>query len=273
MCRRHGTRGSFRSGVSDGPPVTRPLRFAVLGDPVAHSKSPIIQQEALRCAGLEGEFLAIKADEEKLVAVVEEMRAGEFDGLNVTMPLKEIAAGLVGQTGAINALRCKDSVIEGMSTDTEAFRDILDGPGFRGVDNVLILGAGGSALSALAAISDKHVYLSARNESRVSEVVASHDNVMAVPWKSAVAGAILINCTPLGMSDEDLPRLVVDVAGALIDLPYGPPETPSVGRALRAGIPVVDGYEFLARQAAASFKWWTGVAVDFGPLAEIARNV
>jgi shikimate dehydrogenase len=245
----------------------------VLGDPVSHSKSPVIQQEALRRAGLEGEFLAIKADEEKLVAVIEEMRAGEFDGLNVTMPLKEVAAGLVGQAGAINTLRCKDSVVEGVSTDTAAFRGILEGPGFRDVDNVLILGAGGSALSALAAMSDKHLYLSARNESRVSEVVASHDNVMAVPWKSAVAGAIVINCTPLGMSNEDLPKAIVDAAGALIDLPYGPPETPSVGRALKVGIPVVDGYEFLARQAAASFEWWTGVVVDFKSLAEIARNV
>ena len=141
------------------------------------------------------------------------------------------------------------------------------------MDNVLILGAGGSALSALAAISERHVYLSARHESRVSEIVASHDNVMAVPWKSAVAGAIVINCTPLGMSEEDLPELVVAAAGALIDLPYGPPKTLSVGRALTAGIPVVDGYEFLARQAAASFEWWTGVVVDFKPLAEIARNV
>ena len=261
------------SGLEDRPLVTRPLRFALLGDPVRHSKSPIIHAEALRRTGLKGEYVTIRADEQMLAGVIEELRTGGFDGLNVTMPLKELAADLVGERGAINTLRCRDSVVEGVSTDTHAFRDILGALRFRDADSVLILGAGGSALSALSAIDDKHLYISARNESCVSELVDSHDGVTAVPWESGVAGAIVINCTPLGMRTEDLPELVVGAAGALIDLPYGPSKTPSVRRALDMGIPVVDGYEFLARQAAASFEWWTGLAVDFKPLADIARNV
>jgi len=253
--------------------VVEPFRFAVLGDPVSQSRSPAIHQEALRIAGLEGEFLAIKADEARLVAALEELRTGQLDGFNVTMPLKEIAANLAGGSGAINTLRYRDSRIEGFSSDTAAFRDILGSGRFADAGNILILGTGGSALSALAAIEDKPVYLSGRNESRVSELASASDHLLAVPWGAGVAGAIVINCTPLGMNSEYLPELVVKVGSALIDLPYGPPQTPSTAMALGAGIPVIDGYEFLARQAASSFEWWTGVAVDFRRLAEIARNV
>lgn len=269
MCSRHETMEYFHSD----PQVTRPLKFAVIGDPITHSRSPVIHQEALRIAGLTGEFLAIKADEEKLVALVEELQAGNFDGLNVTMPLKEAAADLVGAAGAINTLRCRDFKIEGISTDAVAFKEVLGGESFRDIETVLILGSGGSALSALTAITDRHLYISGRNAARLTEIVASNHSVMTVPWGTAVAGAIVINCTPLGMLSEDLPNVVVDVASALIDLPYGPTSTPAVLRAATAGVPVVDGYEFLARQAAASFEWWTGVGVDFKPLAERARNV
>jgi len=253
--------------------VVEPLRFAVLGDPVSQSRSPAIHHEALRIAGLKGEFLAIKADEKTLAAALEELRTGEFDGFNVTMPLKEVAANLAGEHGAINTLRCRDSKIEGFSSDTAAFRDILGSGKFADAESILILGTGGSALSALAAIEDKHVYIAGRSETRVSEIVSSSDSLLAVPWGAGVAGAIVINCTPLGMNAEYLPELVVEVGSALIDLPYGPPQTPSIAMAIGAEIPVVDGYEFLARQAASSFEWWTDVAVDFKPLAEIARNV
>jgi shikimate dehydrogenase len=253
--------------------VTNLLRFAVLGDPVSHSRSPQIQEKALNLAGMRGEFLAIEADPSRLKLAIEELRTGAFDGLNITMPLKEVAAELIGRTGAVNTLRCRNSLVEGISTDTSAFRDILDQDQFSHMDSVLILGSGGSALSALATVKDKHVYLSARNTKRASELLAFHEDAIAIPWGTGVAGAIVVNCTPIGMRSETLPDAVVKTASALIDLPYGPPQTPSVDQALLAGIPTIDGYEFLARQAAGSFEWWTGVHVDFNLLTETARNV
>ena len=253
--------------------MTETYHFAVLGDPVEHSRSPAIHRGALKLAGLEGDYLAIRADERRLIATVEEMREGLFHGLNITMPLKEVAADIAGAHGAINTLRCRDNVVEGVSTDAVAFRELLVHESVRELPNILILGSGGSALSALAAIEKKRVYISGRNEKRVSEIADSPEEVTVVPWEAGVAGAVVLNCTPIGMDSEVLPELVISTAGALIDLPYGPPRTPAVATALEAGIPVFDGYEFLARQAAASFEWWTGIPVDFEPLAEIARNV
>jgi len=229
--------------------------------------------EALRLAGMKGEYLAIEADRSRLRVAIDELRAGEFDGLNITMPLKGAAAELIGRTGAVNTLRCRNTAIEGTSTDASTFSAIFEKDGFSHIDNVLILGTGGSALSALAAIKDKHIYLSARNATKASAIVTSHEGAAVVPWGAAVAGAVVINCTPIGMQSEALPGVVVKVASALIDLPYGSSVTPSVSQAQRAGIQTVDGYEFLARQAAASFEWWTGVVVDFKLLVERARNV
>ena len=91
-------------------------------------------------------------------------------------------------------------------------------------------------------------------------------------WEAAVAGAIVINATPLGMGSEQLPGLVLDVAGALIDLPYGEQPTDAVIRARDLGIPVVDGIEFLVTQAVASFQWWTDVVVPPTALIESARK-
>lgn len=253
--------------------MTETYRFAVLGDPVDHSRSPAIHQEALRLADLTGEYLAIRADKRKLIASVEEMRAGQFDGLNITMPLKELAANLCQLPGALNTLRFRDNEVQGISTDTVVLKELLSSEGFREKANILILGSGGSALSAMAAIESQNVYISGRNDERVSAVAADREGVSVVPWGTGVAGAVVVNCTPIGMASDALPDLVVGAGGALVDLPYGPPRTPAVMAALNSGIPVVDGYEFLARQAAASFEWWTGIGVDFKPLADVARNV
>ena len=88
-----------------------------------------------------------------------------------------------------------------------------------------------------------------------------------------MAGAIVINATPLGMGTEQLPASVLEVASALIDLPYGGSPTPAVMRARDLGIQVVDGVEFLVTQAVASFQWWTGVEVPQAVLMESARKI
>jgi shikimate dehydrogenase len=70
------------------------LRFAVLGDPIDHSRSPAIHTAALDHVGLKGSYVAIRAGSSELRAAVEQLREGSFDGFNITMPLKEEAATL-----------------------------------------------------------------------------------------------------------------------------------------------------------------------------------
>lgn len=253
------------------------LRLALLGDPVAHSLSPLMHREAMEQAGLRGSYETIRAGRSRLRSEVEAVRRGERDGINVTMPLKQAAAELCDgltpeaeRSGSVNTIKAAGGGIVGHSTDVVAVCHILarwgDSP-------LLILGAGGSARAALAASERRPVYLAARRQEAGRELIAGDSQAAAVSWGTAVAGAIVANATPLGMAGEALPEGTLTVAAGLIDLPYGTTATPAVDEARARGLPVVDGVEFLALQAAASFAWWTGKPVDSVRMAEMAKNV
>ena len=260
--------------------MTRVYRFALLGDPVAHSRSPAIHAEALRLSGLIGEYRAITANRQTLKEALDDLRSGAVDGINVTMPLKRIAFELADETtpegraaGSINTLsRGEGGLVLGHSTDTVALREIFEDDGFKTLDSVLVLGAGGSAAAALAASGSRHVYLSARTPGTAKTLADKFDSVVVIPWGAIVADALLVNATPLGMSGERLPDGIINLAAALVDLPYGGVATDATREALGRHIPAIDGLEFLARQAAVSFRWWTGHSVHFSKLADAARK-
>jgi shikimate dehydrogenase len=93
-----------------------------------------------------------------------------------------------------------------------------------------------------------------------------------LPWGESLPGSVLINATPLGMASESLPEGLLEVSIGLIDLPYGSSPTPAAEAAKAAGLSLVDGIEFLTRQAALSFQRWTGRSVDFERLVEAVRG-
>ncbi|MCI0544545.1 MAG: hypothetical protein L0Z49_08910 [Actinobacteria bacterium] len=252
-------------------------RFALAGDPVEHSMSPVLHRTALRIAGLEGDYVAVRAGPARLGSLVDELRSDELSGLNVTMPLKETATRLAdlltpeaAAAGSVNSLRGAAGVIEGHSTDVTAFRALY---ARIEPDTILVLGGGGSARAALAAGDGARCVVSLRSPERARGLLARWPALETAPWGTGVPGALVVNATPLGMSGESLPDVVLGEAIALIDLPYGVTATPAVGRAKEAGIVCVDGVEFLALQAAHCFEWFTGVAVDSATLAAAARNV
>lgn len=255
------------------------LRFALLGDPVAHSRSPQIHSKALALAGLKGRYTAIKADAAVLAQAIGQLRTGDWDGLNITMPLKRAAwelsertTPLARQATSVNTLRFRDGAVEGHSTDAEAFGSLLVRDGFQ-MGDVLILGAGGAARAALASITTRSVFVSSRDERRAGALCRGFSNRKAIKWGRPVPEAVVINATPLGMKGEGLPEGVLESAAGLIDLPYGESATTAVLAAQAAGVPFVDGLEFLTLQAAAAFQRWTGIGVDFDTLIETARNV
>ena len=93
-----------------------------------------------------------------------------------------------------------------------------------------------------------------------------------VPFGVGVSGALLVNATPLGRDGTSLPEAVTVTASGVIDMAYGPDETRTVAGARAAGMPFMDGVEFLVLQAAASFEWWTGVTAPVEVMVEAARN-
>lgn len=233
----------------------------------------------LHLARLDGEYLKIRADREVLQDTVAALRDGIWDGLNVTMPLKADAAALTHslspmamRAGAVNTLVVSDSLVHGDSTDSTAFHELLISDRFSDLGSILVLGAGGSAAAALAAMpQDRNVYVAARRSEQARGLTERLGGNPA-PWGAGVAGALVINTTPIGMSGESLPDRVLEVASGLIDLPYAAEPTAAIAAAGAMGIPRADGHEFLMRQAIGSFALWTGVEIGFEELMNALRN-
>lgn len=252
--------------------------MTLLGDPVAHSLSPRLQNAAFRAAGVDGVYVALHCHADGLPGLLRGIaRAG--GGGNVTIPHKLLAARLiekaaasVNTTGACNTFWLEDGRICGENTDVAGFaaaaRQLL---GTLAGARVLLLGAGGAARAALSALlaegADAIVLLNrtpSRAQALRAELALDHHRVqLAAPPAERLDNEsfdLVVNATPLGMTPQDplaFPLERLRQAGAALDLVYSPAETPWVHYARQLGIPAADGLEMLIQQGAASFQcWW-----------------
>jgi shikimate dehydrogenase len=262
-------------------PVTAATRvFALLGDPVSHSLSPVFQNAALRALGLDGVYVALRCSAADVPGLLRALaRAG--GGGNVTVPHKGAAAaaverrtGAVEATGACNSFWMEDGEIWGGNTDvdgvTAAIRSLM-GRSIAGA-RVLLVGAGGAARAAAYALA-KHaageIVVLNRTLERAREMQARFARPgttirVAGSVRELGAGAfdLAINATSLGLQANDpLPldptAVQVDVA---LDLVYTHSGETAWVRAMRERrIPTADGREMLLQQGAAAFRRWWGV--------------
>lgn len=247
------------------------MRLVLLGDPVAHSRSPAIHQAALAATGLSGSYEVRRVSHRGLPDAVADLREGRIDGANITMPHKAAAAvaadltdGLVDATGAANTLRRGGGpdapIVEATNTDVAGLTAAADAAGLPREAPVLVLGSGGAAAAAMLAFGDRPVILSARRPEAAGELALRMGApVPSCRWGEAVDGVVVVNATPLGMCGESLPGNLLETAAGLIDLAYGGRATPAMQRARHLGIPAAGGLDVLVAQAAISFFWWTGV--------------
>ncbi len=260
-------------------PTARTRVFTLLGDPVEHSLSPVIQNAAFREAGVDGVYVALRCDVDRMVGFMSGL-AGAGGGGNVTLPHKEKAASVLGKpseavrrTGACNTFWREDGELRGDNTDVEGFgralRHFLDGTvaGRR----VLLLGAGGAARAVLVSLIDdqaEDVLILNRTVERARAVARriGGDRVRVAETSSDVDGGafdLVVNTTRLGLSSED--ELPLDLerlsrVGSVMDLVYGTSATAFVTASNRLGIPAVDGGEMLLHQGAVAFERWWGEA-------------
>lgn len=258
-------------------------RFAVIGDPVAHSLSPEMHRAALRAARIDGTYDAHLVHAHQLAAHVDWLRDQGYRGFNVTIPHKEkIAANMdevsqeAARVGAVNTVVCSEGRLIGHNTDVPGFRAALATFGLHTTGRpAVILGAGGAARGVAHALlaEGARIAVVGRSRAKAASLAASMgDSANALSFDDpdfsvVLAGAdLLVNATPLGMdylphacpvpdSVELRPRT------AVIDLIYGR-ETPLLLRARSVGCRVMDGLEMLVQQGAASFRLWTGTDPD-----------
>ena len=243
------------------------VRLAVLGDPLAYTRSPDLHRAGLAAVGLAGESLARRTPIAELGATLAELAAAGFTGVNLTHPLKEAALDHV--TRASEPARRARSVNTVGFTADGAWGDSTDGPGLLDSpcglgrdparERAVLLGAGGAARSlalALASAGAAASTVSARNPERAGGAWAAVPGARRVAWRSADerqalgSATLVINATPLGGAEHPAPLAAIAASALILDLVYGAEVTPWVRAARAEGREACDGLGLLVHQAA-----------------------
>jgi len=256
---------------------------AVIGDPIEHSLSPVIQNAAFNALNLDMVYTAFTVKSSKVSDALAGMRALNILGLSVTMPHKERVIphlDWIDETAkylnAVNTIHCKDGKLLGYSTDgvgaLEALRENSADP--RG-KRVLILGAGGAARVIAHTLTDEaeEIVVLNRTNSKVEKLAETLKQKFG---KKIVTGSlspevieekmcntdILLNTTSVGMKPNINQSLIApnwlkpDLT--VMDIVYNPLETQLIRDTKATGAKVISGVEMLIYQGAAAFEIWTG---------------
>lgn len=258
-------------------------RYALIGNPVAHSKSPLIHAAFARATSQDLEYGLIEAPLDGFAVTVEGFRAGGGEGLNVTLPFKQEAFRLCSRVSerariaqAVNTL-VLDSRFGDNTDGIGLVRDLSQNLKAR-FRLVLLLGAGGAAQGVVGALLEagaERVVIANRTLSRAKALAerfagasgCDYDTLPAEPFD------LIVNATSAGLADQAPPlRPGVLRSGVLAyDMGYGR-ETPFLAAARRAGARTCDGLGMLVEQAAESFFIWRGVRPQTRPVLEKLRG-
>jgi shikimate dehydrogenase len=268
-----------------------PDRYALVGHPVAHSRSPLIHTLFARQTGQRLTYELIDAAPAEFETAVRGFGAAGGKGMNVTVPHKEAAFALVDEArkpaikaGAVNTISFRDGRLIGDNTDGIGFiRDVtvnLRQP-IAGA-SVLVLGAGGAArgiVGPLLEAGPSEIVLANRTRERAQQLAAQIGGPLRIVEFAELADLppfeILINATSAGLKGEapPFPASLIGPTSFCYDLVYSVNETPFVAWARRNGAArAVQGWGMLVEQAAESFYIWRGVRPDTRPiLKQLAR--
>ncbi|HEY1606166.1 MAG TPA: shikimate dehydrogenase [Allosphingosinicella sp.] len=242
----------------------------VIGDPIAHSKSPLIHKFWLERLGIEADYRRTRVQPGELRSYLAERWVDpDWRGCNVTMPLKvEIALLLdsvdpaARRIGAVNTVVRQEVRLAGMNTDWIGLHLALGDHGAGGRDVVLI-GAGGAARAALEELRQakpRSLVILNRDPAKAAGLLADFGlDGEARPLGTLPAADLLINASALGM--EDHPPLEIDLrnlrADAIIfDMVYHPLDTALLRQARALGLTAIDGLQMLVAQAAMAFQYF-----------------
>ena len=226
-----------------------------------------MQNAAFGALDLDWTYALLDVEPERLARAVDSLRAQDVAGANVTIPYKQevmshldtIDAEAV-RVGAVNTIVNQGGALSGSNTDVTALRLALRELGVEAAGApAVILGTGGSARAAAAALEGAHLTFASRHPAGADmpgKVLGWDDPRLLAASRSA---AVLVNATPLGRHGEmPLRPGALPGAGAVVDLVYVTGGTPLVRKARSLGLPTADGWDVLLAQGARSFEMWTG---------------
>ena len=271
--------------------------LAVIGAPIGHSLSPIIQNAALHAAGLDYVYTALPVRADALASAVRGLCDAGIAGFNVTIPFKTAIIPLLDALSedarriqAVNTVVVEDGRLVGYNTDVAGF---LAGFAERGIaltgKNAVLIGAGGAARAALwgllrSGVSSVAIGVrSVEKGAALAADFAADGDVQAVSfddaaWIAACSDAdIVVQTTPLGMTPhtDAMPPVdaaVINPSAVVYDLIYTPAETRFLREARARGCETINGETMLVAQGAEAFHLWAGVRPDMELMKRTLRE-
>jgi shikimate dehydrogenase len=259
----------------------------VIGNPIAHSRSPHLHGHWLRVHGIEGYYVPLHVQGQDLPEVFRSLPKIGFKGVNVTLPYKERALELADRVsdraaliGAANTITFQpDGAIHADNTDGYGFIENLKSgaPGWSPrTGPTVVLGAGGAARAVLSALLEAGApEIRLANRTRVKAETLRNDfgpRMSVIDWHRVPDeledADTLVNTTSLGMTGQ--PELVLSLdklprTAVVTDIVYRPLITPLLGSAMARGNTIVDGLGMLLHQAAPGFERWFGQRPEITP--------
>jgi len=266
--------------------------YAVLGQPVHHSRSPLIQNAAFRAAGMNAVYVALEVPATRLDQALVGLHAAGVRGLNLTAPHKEAAFSLVRRrtpeaelAGVVNTLRWESTGWAGHSTDGIGFLEWIRESGLVLLGRrVLVLGAGGAARAIVASLAlhqPELVQVVSRSAVRAASLARTAGDFVQVAsagltdkQTSQSSGPngwdVIIRALPVDtVSDAEERWWLQHKKGAVVlDLNYGDRTECARGLAIDHGLRYEDGEDLLLHQGAASFEFWTGKKAPLDAMRE-----
>jgi shikimate dehydrogenase len=263
------------------------MRAAVLGSPIKHSLSPILHESAYRILGIDGEYEAIEVKSCDLLTFFDNelsnsLESGARRGFNLTMPLKESVFeyvrcdfdALSSRIRSANTLLRNDDGFTATSTDATAFGRLLAN---HNVSRVAIIGGGGTARAAVAALADRSsqidLLLRTPTRAHLIESIAPSAKVNVLGMNSPLTGYdLVINTTPIGAADHLSAGEGVG-SGLLLESLYKPLPTELSFAWKELGGSVIDGIDLLVEQALDAIALMTEISFDYSELRSALQAV
>lgn len=270
-------------------------KLCIIGDPVLHSRSPILQNAMLSALGLDYVYLCQRVSRGETAEWLRCAKFAGYAGFNATMPHKEALVSLLDELdplsakcGAVNTVSIRDGKAYGFNTDGGGFLRALDELGIDPAGKrVLLLGSGGAAraVSAALCMAGAKVTVCNRTVEKAEALCKMYPEAMTpagfsteeLGWEAGKAD-ILVNCTSLGMAGtesqfDDFSFLEALPQGAAVcDAIYAPAQTELLRRAAGLGHPTMNGMGMLLHQAVLALEHFAGEKIDQGAALAAARK-
>ena len=262
----------------------------VIGDPIAHTMSPVMQNAAFRKLGIDYLCVSFRVRKEELDKAVEGMRALNIRGLGVTIPHKvaiipflDKLDPLAEKIGAVNTIVNSDGGLTGYNTDAAGFLQALLEKGVKPEGkNIVVLGAGGASRAISFILAERGAHLVILNRQleldwaeelahRISQVFKKEVKALELNEENLAMvlerADVLINATSVGMSpnidEAPVPARLLKPELTVFDIVYNPVKTRLLREAEATGAQTIGGLDMLVWQGALAFEKWTGQQAPF----------